>query len=228
MNVIEYGLGKQRRAEVYLDWLLRYLLDADEPHGMGIDFLRSFLQGLPSACDFQEDVYELSDVIVSEQASVKTIDPTTGQTDKQGWLDLLIEVPDEWFLLIELKFSAAETGTTFYCEADTIGGRSKQEYESGEYYLYLHQDDQPQASGVCFTNLTWKTFVEEILDPFLVQHGPRYPQRTVNQLYELSYDIKEITGMSDHEQSEHETFTSRQRSVKMASSKLPSSVLKPR
>lgn len=43
MNVIEYGLGEQRRAEVYVNRLLRYFLDPDEPHGMGTVILEAFL-----------------------------------------------------------------------------------------------------------------------------------------------------------------------------------------
>ncbi|MWG34545.1 hypothetical protein [Halomarina oriensis] len=39
MNVVEYGLGKRRRAEVYVNRLLRYLLDPEEPHGMDTEFL---------------------------------------------------------------------------------------------------------------------------------------------------------------------------------------------
>lgn len=204
MNVIEYGLGEQRRAEVYVNRLLRYFLDSSEPHGMGSDFLRAFLEGLPPACNFQEDLYELSDVIVDEQVSVTSTADANSTSDTQGWLDLLIEVPTEWFLLIELKFSAAETGTSFYCDADTIGGQPKDAYESGEYYLYLHQDEKPEASGACFKNWTWREFVQDVLNPFVQQHSPRYPQRTVNQLRELEYDLKEIIGMSNYEHSERE------------------------
>lgn len=154
MSVIEYGLGKQRRAEVYVNRLLRYFLDSDEPHGMGTDFMQAFLKGLPSECEFREDLYELSAVEVDEQVSIKQLNPKADGVDNRGLLDLLIEVRGEWFLLVELKFSAEETGTTFYCNADTIGGRPKTDYESGEYYLYLHQADEPEASGSCFVNWT--------------------------------------------------------------------------
>lgn len=204
MNVVEYGLGQQRRAEVYVNRLLRYFLAADESHGMQTDFLRAFLEGLPEACDFQEDLYDLEDVQVSEQASVTRVATEPGERDSQGWLDLLIQVPEEWYLLVELKFAAEETGTTFYCNADEVGGRSKSAYESGAYYLYLHQGDKPQASGPCFVNWTWEEFVADVVEPLLLEHGARFPQRTTNQLREFTYDICEIIGMSDHEQSERE------------------------
>lgn len=165
MNVVEYGLGHQRRAEVYVNRLLRYFLDSSEPHGLGTDFLRAFLEGLTTGCEFQEDLYDLLDVEVGEQVSAKKRS-TEGDTKRQGWLDLLIQVPREWFLIVELKFAAAETGTEFYCNADTIDGIEKCEYESGGYYLYLHRTDKPEASGDCFANWTWRDFLDTIISPF--------------------------------------------------------------
>ena len=151
MNVIEYGLGKQRRAEVYINRLLRYLLDPDEPHQMEADFLEAFLDALPDECGFSEDTYDLSTIRVDEQNS---IEDATDESSSQGYIDLLIEAPNEWFLLVELKFSAEETGTTFYCDSTHIDGRPKTSYESGQYYLYLHQADRPTASGDSFANWT--------------------------------------------------------------------------
>jgi|GEM_PF-1440550 len=204
MNVIEYGLGKQRRAEVYVNRLLCYLLDPEQPHGMGTDFLEAFLDGLPQTCEFEEDTYDLSDVRVREQVPVWS-DPAEKQGDTSpGYLDLLLDVPNEWFLLIELKFSAAETGTEFYCQASQFDDALTHEYESGQYYLYVHQADQPEASGECFANLTWRAFVTDILEPFLAEAAPRYPQRTAVQLHNLKADIQKIAGMSDQSSSDRE------------------------
>lgn len=205
MDVIEYGLGSQRRAEVYVNRLLCYLLDPDQPHQMGADFLEAFLNGLPSACDFEEDTYDLSDVRVSQQVPVwaapnRTRDPNASP----GYLDLLLDVPNEWFLLIELKFSATETGTEFYCTASQFDDRLVSEYESGRYYLYMHEADRPKASGDCFVNVTWQTFLSNVLDPFLAKQTPRYPQRTVTQLHDLRDDIQQITGMSNQSTSDRE------------------------
>lgn len=112
MDVIEYGLGKQQRAEVYINRLLCYLLDPDQPHRMGSDFLETFLDSLPAACGFDEDTYDLTDVRVNEQVPVW--DSLSAKRDAEtspGYLDLLLDVPHEWFLLIELEFSAEERGT---------------------------------------------------------------------------------------------------------------------
>lgn len=57
LNVIEYSLGRHRKAEVYVNRLLKYFLDAEEPHGLETEFLRAVLDGVPDACAFEEDVH---------------------------------------------------------------------------------------------------------------------------------------------------------------------------
>lgn len=205
MDVIEYGLGDQQRAEVYLNRLLCYLLDPAQPHQLGTDFLTALLAGLPTAAAFNEDTYDLTDVRVNQQVPVwETGDDDRDDDATPGYLDLVLDVPHEWCLLVELKFSAPETGTEFYCNAAQIGEHSVADYGSGQYHVYLHQDDRPEATGECFVNWTWQAFVDDVLEPFLATHTPRYPQRTVAQLYDLRDDINRIAGMSDQSDIDHE------------------------
>lgn len=197
MAVIEYGLGKQQRAEVYVNRLLCYLLDPGQPHRMGTDFLAAFLNGLPADSRFEEDTYDLSDVRVNEQVPVwEDPEAKADSTTSPGYVDLVLDVPNEWILIIELKFSAAETGTEFYCTASQYGEELLDEYESGQYYLYLHQADQAEASGDCFANWTWTDFITDMLIEFIAEKTPHYPQRTVTQLYDLKDDVQNIAGMS--------------------------------
>jgi len=102
MDVIEYGLGDQQRAEVYINRLLCYLLDPTNPHGMAEDFLTVFLDSLPESLQFDEDTYDLQSVRVNQQVPVEDDSST-------GYADLVLDVPEEWVLLVELKFSATET-----------------------------------------------------------------------------------------------------------------------
>lgn len=205
MDVIEYGLGNQQRAEVYVNRLLCYLLDPEQSHQLGTDFLEAFLDGLPAACDFEEDTYDLSDVQVAEQVPVWDEPGDERDADASpGYLDLLLGVANEWFLLVELKFSAAETGTEFYCNASQFDDHLVSDYESGQYYLYIHQENRPRARGECFQNLTWREFVDDVLDPFIAENAPRYPQRTVTQLHELRDDIQEIAGMNEQSSTDQE------------------------
>lgn len=203
MNVIEYSLGSQRKAEVYVNRFLRYLLDPDEPHGMRTELLRAFLDGLPAECAFQEDTYDLTDVVVDEQ--VRVTEEEDGTEVSSGIVDLLVEVPNEWFLMIELKFSAQDTQTEFYYRDVThIDGVPKDDYESGTYYLYLHPHDRNTANEPEFSNWTWNALSRDVLEPFIVDNGSRYPQRTVAQLHELNDDIANITGMTNQQENERE------------------------
>ena len=196
MDVIEYSLGTQRKAEVYINRLFAYFLDPEQPHRMNSGFLRVFLNGLPNTCGFEGDIHDLSDVVVDDQ--VRLTEQVDRETVSSGFVDLAIQVPNEWFLLVELKFSAEDTQTEFYRQDVThVDGVPKDDYESGAYYLYLHQDDRPDANGPEFSNWTWTAFVGTVLTDFIVENAPRYPQRTVIQLHEFADDIRSITGMSD-------------------------------
>ena len=93
MYVIEYSLVSQRKAEVYVNRFLKYLLDPEEPHGMGTEFLRAFLGGLPAECEFQEDTYDLSDVVVDEQVWITEVEDVSEESS--GILDLFVEVHKE-------------------------------------------------------------------------------------------------------------------------------------
>lgn len=197
MAVIEYGLGQQKRAEVYINRMLCYLLNPENPHGMDTDLLKCFLEGLPSEVEFDEDTYDLADVRVDDQVPAENGEST-------GYIDLVLDVPGEWLLVIELKFSAAETGTEHYAQVSRIGGEQVSNYESGRYYLYLHQHGRPTASSDAFTNWTWRSFVDQVLDKVITDFAPRYPQRTTTQLYELRDDLRNITNMSDNQTAEDE------------------------
>lgn len=197
MHVIEYGLGKQQRAEVYVNRLLRYLLDPDNPHRMDEDFLKAFLNGLPNELDFDEDTYDLSNVRVDDQVTIE-------YENSAKYPDLVIDISGEWFLMIELKFSAEETGTEAYAKASKIRDEWIADFESGQYYLYIHQQDKPTASSDEFANVSWESVITDILDPLITNNANRYPQRTVSQLHELKDDLKSITNMDDEQTPDQE------------------------
>ena len=193
LSVIEYTLGQHRKVEVYVNKMLIYFLDPSEPHGMGDDFLRAFLEKLPGELGFDEDLYDLGDVVVADQVRVGS-----------GYVDLVVEVPGEWFLMIELKFKAEDRATKGYYRADDVGGQQKSDYQSGHYYLYLHHRNQPVAREEAFVNWTWERFLADAVRDFCFRNGPRFPQRTANQLREFVDDIEEITGMTDQQSKKNE------------------------
>lgn len=207
LDVIEHSLGTREKSEVYATRLLRYLLDPCEPHGLDDTLLRQFIEKLPEDCEFEEDKTDLSDVVVETEVQIDQAPNPEGTeiSDRTGYVDLVVSLPAEWFLMIEVKFYAGEnnlTGdglpqTVFYKAARRVGGAQKDSYESGEYYVYLHPSDTAQAAEKEFESMAWSTVTSDILTPALTDHTPRLPQRTVNQLHEFTDDIEHLTGMSD-------------------------------
>lgn len=211
MQIIEYKLGERRRAEEYVNRLLRYFLHPDRPHGMDDEFLRTFLEAVPNSFEFDPATYDLSTVEVHQQVPITsrtTIDGTEERSNR-GRLDLLIEKPNEWSLLVELKFNAPDTQTEFYCDASHINDVAKTEYESGHHYLFLKPADRPDAAGACFENWDWTDLREDVIVPLSLDRSPRFPTRTANQLRELIDDIKHVTNMdeqADHQQRKEELY----------------------
>ena len=212
MDVIEYSLDKQRKAEVYVNRLLRYFLDPDAPHGMRDEFLRAFLTNLPPQCDFNEDIHDLSKVRVDDQIWIEKSELRDESAESPGIADLLIEARNEWFILIEIKFGAGENNllgegpsqTEAYYQAPVIDGQLKEDYESGEYYVYIHPATEQPAREPAFANWTWEALTTDLLEPFISANEPRYPHRTVVHLRELVDDIQEITGMTEQASNQRE------------------------
>lgn len=98
-------------------------------------------------------MHDLSNVVVDDQ--VRLTEQKDGEMVSSGFVDLTIQVPNEWFLLVELKFFAEDTQTEFYRQEVTyFDGVSNAEYNSGASYLYLHQADRPDANGPEYSNWT--------------------------------------------------------------------------
>lgn len=206
MQVIEYSLESQQKAEVYVNRLLRYLLDPAESHGMGEEFLRAFLEAIPSSCEFQEDTYDLSRIEVEEQVPIYYNDPRESD-ESPGYVDLVITAPNEWFVIAELKFYAGENNlrddghsqTEAYVAKKYVGDHSKGDFESNGYYVYVHPTDSDCARAEEFGNLTWRELLDRVVEPLLLDNARRYPNRTGVQLRELADDINDLTGMTDPE-----------------------------
>ena len=217
MNVIEYGLGDKQRGEVYVTRLLRYLLDPAEPHGMEAQFLRAFLEGFDANSDFGEPHSDLSNVRVRDEVWIRMnndsqSDPTDDAADEEnsgpsGRVDIVIDRPGEWFILVELKFSAEENNlagkglsqTEFYKAGTHVGETAKSAYANGAHYLYLRKKDADDAAADAFMNWTWEDVVTGVLQPFITRAGPTIPHRTLVQLSELRDDIEKFTDMATDE-----------------------------
>jgi len=118
------------------DWqaMLAYFLDPSESHDMGTTFLEAFVEVI---ADHPETTAtgltdHLDTVIVETEVS----------TPPSGYADLLIWAQEEWFICIEMKVEAEETGnqTERYATTPSLGPLVKASHEArgGEsQYVYL-------------------------------------------------------------------------------------------
>lgn len=213
LQIIEYSLEKQRKAETYASRILAYFVDPSKPHGLGDEFLTAFLNSFPTEMEFDEDTFELTETRVKTEAPIsrtrEDVDENVKSTDTQvrGYIDLFIDVPEEWFLVCELKFGADERGvdseglsqTERYYAANQVNGESKADYSSGQYYLYIRPQSANPATEDEFTTLSWQHVVV-VIESFLTSNAVRLPSRSVHQLREFKDDIEILTGMSEQEQ----------------------------
>lgn len=179
------------RSEQNWNAFLAYFLDPSQPHGFGADLLKSFLGTVQreTAADLTYYHRDFQDIRIDTER-------TSPQNNR---LDILIRVPEEWFLCIELKVDAAEGThqTRRYVEDTHIGTEEKSEYpETGRHYLYLSKQYTANASANEFRNLSWQHVVEAFQERLRQSHG-RYPERSVSQLEDFLSTIDMVTSMEE-------------------------------
>jgi len=183
--------------EKYWNRYLNYFLDPENPHGLQGDFLRAFLQEL----DERFDGTNLSEGPISDIEIQSEVDSDGGRPD------LLLYLPDEWFVCIELKVTAPETGTQTksYAEAGRFGDLAVMKYsESGRYYLYLADSSRQGPSSESFERMGWKT-IRDLIEDLLRGGKGRYPARTTAQLTDFSDTIrKQIMNDDPYDEQEAE------------------------
>lgn len=232
MAVIEHSLGSQRKAEEYVNRFLRYFLNPEAPHGMREEFLRGFLRSLPVESEFIRDSRDLAEVNVKDQVPIRRgdTDEKTGDEDinndgeetddevitddEKGIVDLVIQAPNDWYLIVELKFYAGENNlrgeglsqTEYYYDADRVEDTPKSTYDLGGEYVYLYPEEEDPSRECGFTDWTWEDFVQDFLSGFLARNTVRYPQRTTSQLQAFDTDIRDLIGMDRNEPDNDEKF----------------------
>jgi hypothetical protein len=117
------------RSEQKWNTMLAYFLDPTQPHGFGADLLKAFLDRVGQVTDDEIDYYH-RDI---EQVTVDT-EVTSPQDNR---LDILIRVPDEWFVCIESKVDASEGNrqTQRYVEDTHIGNEGERRVSRGRAIL---------------------------------------------------------------------------------------------
>lgn len=176
---------REQTGEKYWNRLLRYFLDPDGPHGLGSDFLRAFLDLIDERTgatlgytDFDLEAVEVQSEVHSDN----------------GRPDLLLYLEGEWFVCIELKVTAPETGaqTEEYATSGTLGSINVSEYiEANRCYLYLSKKTHSPPTSDRFARLYWSD-VQDAIGTLRNEARGRYPTRSVAQLADFQDTIRDV------------------------------------
>ncbi|QLH83844.1 PD-(D/E)XK nuclease family protein [Halosimplex pelagicum] len=179
------------RYEDYWTEMLGYFLDPTQPHGLDDRILIPVLQEIAGTVpdklpDSATERKPGATVTVETQVSMYD----AADDDNPPRIDLGIWAEEEWFVLIEIKVGASESGTqtqTYYeCSHFSDSHIPKTDFQSKNYvYLALDEHTAPTANGPNeFQVVTWRT-IQEVLDDQLPNLYLDTPSETSLQLTEF-------------------------------------------
>lgn len=191
-------LGRANRER---DWqrLLFHLLSANESHGLDHNLLEHFLVGLEQhdSLDFSFSRLDLDSVQVAREI------PT-----EQGRPDLVVWLEEDWFVLFELKVSAAEGDdqTERYANIDSfdqINVEVDSVDDERRHYVYLAPESADGPSHSDFEHVSWE-WVADRLQSFLHDGYGAYPTRTTAQIEDFADTIRSELTMTEYQQNQRE------------------------
>ncbi|AGN02282.1 hypothetical protein L593_11695 [Salinarchaeum sp. Harcht-Bsk1] len=177
------------RSEQSWNTLLTYFLDPDQPHGFDASLLTQFLDLVDEHTVAPLDYYyrDLQTVRVDSEVS----------SPQNNRPDIVIRVPDKWFVCIECKVDAPEGQNQLqrYLNDPNIGGEEKEDYpDDGDFYVFLSRRGGNHAGSDGFADLYWED-VATVLQTELNRNRGQYPELSVNQLADFLNTIRGVTNM---------------------------------
>ncbi|WP_424005607.1 PD-(D/E)XK nuclease family protein (plasmid) [Haloarcula salina] len=167
--------------------LLEYYITPTEQHGFGPDILEAVLETISSehpSFGIQNQRRELTDVIVESEVSIESGQP-----------DLIIYLPNEWLMCIEIKLDAGEghDQTKRYVEQSWISARFEPGLE--EKYIYLAPKGK-SSDHDSFSDVPWESVIRMIQQTVGQQLG-QYPLTSATQLTEFLETAETKLNMKD-------------------------------
>lgn len=162
--------------------MLRYFLDPSSPHGLGSTLLQEFL----------ELVEEETDAIGLSDSDLESVHVESEISSDGGRPDLLVYLENKWFVCMELKVTAPETGsqTKEYATSGHLGDLSVPDYREQErHYVYLTKQIHDPPASEEFICLYWKD-VQQVMGQVIADARGQYPVRTISQLFDFRDTIR--------------------------------------
>lgn len=193
-------LGRATSERAWQQYLV-HLLDPDQAHGIGHNFLEHFLAGIAERADltFSFDRWTLDNIHVAQEVA----------TDK-GRPDVVIWSGDDWFILLELKIDADEGAdqTDRYADIDAFHGisldaASVHDGAGDAYRIYIAPEETDEPSNEAFTHVSW-LWVAEQMQMFVAEGQGAYPARTTAQIADFIDTVQRELTMTEYQQNQQE------------------------
>jgi len=181
-------LGEAKR-ERYWEDLLVYFLNPSNPHGFDADVLGAFLHALSEheETSLPPLRHELEQIEVQSQVP-------TGD----GPFDIFLWSKDVWYVVIELKVAAAETGTQTrrYAQASKLGELVVNQHQGASEYVYLAPKNAGSSTSEKFVDVSWEYLIPYLEEVLRTSHG-QYPSKSHAQLADYLDTIKQTLNMDE-------------------------------
>ncbi|SNR56679.1 PD-(D/E)XK nuclease family protein [Halorubrum vacuolatum] len=183
------------------DWqqFLVYFLTPREAHGLDHAVLEHVLAALADreGLEYSFSRFEINDIKIAQEVSTS-----------EGIPDVMLWVPEEWFMCWELKIEASEgqDQTVRYVNVDAFDGidLDKSEIPSdGHHYVYLTPDEASPPAADDFVQVSWEWIASE-LQTFLAESYDAYPARTTAQLRDFIDTIRSELTVTDYQENQQE------------------------
>lgn len=183
------------------DWqqFLVHFLTPDAPHGLDHAVLEHVLAALS---DRDDSEYVFSRFDIDEIRIAQEVSTSDGVPDVVMW------VPDEWFICWELKLHAAEgqDQTDRYVGVDSFDGIGLDKADvpcDSHHYVFLAPESASSPAADEFVHISWEWLAAE-LQSFLMESYDEYPARTTAQLKDFVDTIRSELTMTEYQENQQE------------------------
>jgi len=176
-----------------------HFVTPDAPHGLDHAVLERVLSALADREDveFSFSRFDIDDIHLAQEV-----------TTDAGIPDVIMWVPEEWFICWELKVHASEgrDQTDRYVSVDSFDGIGLTKSDvpvEGHHYLFLAPESASPPAANEFVHISWEWLIDE-LQAFLAASYEAYPARTTAQLKDFADTVRSELTMTEYQENQRE------------------------
>lgn len=176
-----------------------HFMTPDAPHGLNHAVLEHILEELSDRdeMEFSFSRFDIDDIHIAQEV-----------TTDAGIPDIIMWVPEGWFICWELKVHASEgrDQTDRYVSVDSFDGIGLTKSDvpaEGHHYVFLAPRSASPPTANEFKHISWEWIVGE-LQAFLAASYDAYPARTTAQLKDFADTVRSELTMTEYQENQRE------------------------